>query len=68
MLAEPPEGGFGLLAWLLPLGALVGGAVAVGAAHPRVEPPTRAGPSRPTSALDPELERLVDEELARFDG
>ncbi len=30
VLAEPPEGGFGLLAWLLPLGALLGGAVAVG--------------------------------------
>ena len=25
VLAEPPKGGFGLLAWLLPLGALVGG-------------------------------------------
>ena len=30
VLAEPPEGGFGLLAWLLPLVALVGGAIAVG--------------------------------------
>ena len=30
VLAEPPGGGFGLLAWLLPLGALVGGAIAVG--------------------------------------
>ena len=30
VLAEPPGGGFGLLAWLLPLTALVGGAVVVG--------------------------------------
>ena len=29
VLAEPPGGGFGLLAWLLPLAALAGGAVAV---------------------------------------
>ena len=29
VLAEPPGGGFGLLAWLLPLAGLVGGAVAV---------------------------------------
>ena len=67
MLAEPPDGGFGLLAWLLPLGALVGGAVAVGLlirAWSR-----RAAPTEPrTSASIPELERLVDEELARFDG
>ena len=30
VLAEPPGGGFGLLAWLLPLAALAGGAIAVG--------------------------------------
>ena len=30
VLAEPPEGGFGLLAWLLPLVALLGGAIAIG--------------------------------------
>ena len=29
VLAQPPGGGFGLLAWLLPLAALVGGAIAV---------------------------------------
>jgi cytochrome c-type biogenesis protein CcmH len=67
VLAEPPEGGFGLLAWLLPLGALVGGAIAVGLlirAWSR-----RAAPPEPAAdELDPELDRLVDEELARFDG
>jgi cytochrome c-type biogenesis protein CcmH len=67
VLAEPPEGGFGLLAWLLPLLALGGGAMAVALLvrswsrrrEPRAAPPDR---------LEPELERLVDDELARFDG
>ena len=66
VLAEPPGGGFGLLAWLLPLGALLGGAVAVGLL---IRAWSRRG-AQPEAAseLDPELERLVDEELARFDG
>jgi cytochrome c-type biogenesis protein CcmH len=66
VLATPGKSGFGLLAWLVPLGALVGGAVAVGLlirAWSRRRPPP--GPSAP---LDPELERRVDEELARFES
>ena len=68
VLAEPPGGGFGLLAWLLPLAALAVGAIAVaflvwtwtkGGRGPEV-----ADEAEP---LDPQLERLVDEELARFD-
>jgi len=66
VLATPPKSGFGLLAWLLPIGAVVAGAIAVGLLvrswSRRRTPP---GPERP---LDPELERRVDEELARFDG
>jgi cytochrome c-type biogenesis protein CcmH len=66
VLATPPKSGFGLLAWLLPLGALGAGALTVGLlvygwsrrrASPEAAPP-----------LDPELERRVDEELARFEG
>ena len=67
VLAEPPDGGFGLLAWLLPLGALLGGAVAVALivrAWSRRAAPTELMDER----LDPELELLVDEELERFDG
>jgi cytochrome c-type biogenesis protein CcmH len=67
VLAEPPGGGFGLLAWLLPLAGLVGGAIAVALlvrAWSRRGPP----PPPPEERLDPELERLVDDELARFDG
>ena len=67
VLAEPPEGGFGLLAWLLPLGALVGGAIAVALLVRRWS--RRRLPDADDGApLDPQLERLVDEELARFDN
>jgi cytochrome c-type biogenesis protein CcmH len=66
VLATPSKSGFGLLAWLVPLIALVAGAIAVGllirAWSRRRSPP---GPHEP---LDPELERRVDEELARFEG
>ena len=74
VLAAPPKEGFNLLAWVLPL---AGGAVAIGAlavalrrwSRTRTEPGAAATPSangRPP--LDPELERRLDEELARFDG
>jgi cytochrome c-type biogenesis protein CcmH len=68
VLAEPPEGGFGLLAWLLPLAGLVGGAIAVGLLV-RVwsRRGARPGQAEADERLDPELERLVDDELARFD-
>ena len=65
VLARPPGGGFGLLAWLLPLAGLVGGAIVIAVlvrAWSRGRP--AAGPEEP---LDPELERRVDEELARFE-
>jgi cytochrome c-type biogenesis protein CcmH len=67
VLAKPPGGGFGLLAWLLPLAAVVGGAVVVAVlirTWSRRRPPS--GPDE--EALDPRLERLVDDELARFDA
>lgn len=74
VLAAPPKEGFNLLAWVLPL---AGGAVAIGAlgvalrrwSRTRAEPGAAAAPSangRPP--LDPELERRLDEELARFDA
>ncbi len=66
VLATPPKSGFGLLAWLVPLGAVVAGGLAVGVLvygwSRRRSPPEAAPP------LDPELDRRVDEELARFEG
>ena len=67
VLAEPPGGGFGLLAWLLPLAGLLGGAIVI-ALLVRVWS-RRASSDQPLAEkLDPEVERLVDDELARFDG
>jgi cytochrome c-type biogenesis protein CcmH len=68
VLAEPPGGGFGLLAWLLPLGAVLVGALAVGFLVRTWSRSRDVGPAAGADDLDPELDRLVDEELARFDG
>lgn len=65
VLAEPPKKGFDLLAWMLPLGGLAVGAAALGAAA-WAWSRSREGPE-PVEPVDPELERRVDEELARFD-
>jgi cytochrome c-type biogenesis protein CcmH len=65
VLAKPPSGGFGLLAWLLPLLGLGIGVVAVALL---VRTWSRRRPdAAPTEPLDPALERRVDEELARFE-
>ena len=67
VLAEPPGGGFGLLAWLLPIAGLIGGAVAIAVlirAWSRRAPPEGAIEEE----LDADVERLVDDELARFDS
>ncbi|MGZ4358486.1 MAG: cytochrome c-type biogenesis protein [Gaiellaceae bacterium] len=62
ILANPPKRGWGLVAWLLPVGGAVvaAGALALAARHWR-------RPPAPAAALDPELERRLDDELARFD-
>ena len=70
VLAEPPKSGFDLLAWLLPLGLLVAGALGVGVVawgwSRRRDGPS--GETEPAVALDPELERRLDAELERYDG
>jgi cytochrome c-type biogenesis protein CcmH len=67
VLARPPRGGFGALAWALPLAAVLVGTFAVSFAIRAWS--RRRPPDTPDDVeLDPELERLVDEELARFDA
>jgi cytochrome c-type biogenesis protein CcmH len=68
ILAQPPKHGFDLLAWVLPIAGVLGGALVLGAAawrwsRRRDPEPALAGVGR----LDPELERRLDEELRRFD-
>ena len=69
VLAVPPRQGFDWLAWLLPLGGLAVGAVVVGGLTWRWsrgrgdEPP----PPDELEPVDPELERRLDAELARFE-
>ena len=68
VIAEPPDGGFGLLAWLLPLVAVVAAAVVVGFLIRRWTRREPEADDLEPDALDPSLERLVDDELARFDA
>ena len=72
VLAAPPREGFHWLAWLLPLLGLATGAAVVSLlvyrwsrTRPAAEP---AAGGNGRVRLDPELERRVDQELARFDG
>jgi cytochrome c-type biogenesis protein CcmH len=74
ILAAPPKHGFDLIAWLLPLIGIIAAAGVLGLlawhwSRGREEPEPPAEPwSLNGHPLDPELERRVDEELARFDG
>ncbi len=68
VLAEPPKHGFDLLAWLLPLAALAVGGVVVAALAWTWSRRRDGGAETQGDVLDPDLERRVDEELARFEG
>jgi cytochrome c-type biogenesis protein CcmH len=65
ILAAPPKKGFNLLAWLLPIFLLLGGAIVLGLLAWRWSHTREPGP--PAGQLSPALERRVDEELARYD-
>lgn len=72
VLAAPPARGFNILAWALPVGGAVIAAGVLGVLLRRWSR-SRAAASSPETALDgqpqldPELERRLDEELARFE-
>ena len=69
ILAAPPHKGFDLLAWWLPIAAVLGGAIVLAFGvwrwSRRREPEESAEPSG--SGLDDETERRLDEVLARFE-
>lgn len=71
VLAAPPRKGFHWLAWLLPLIGLPVAAVVISVlvwrwSHARSTEVEADSNGR--APLDPELERRLDRELARFDG
>jgi cytochrome c-type biogenesis protein CcmH len=72
VLAVPEKRGFDLIAWLLPIGGalLAAGVVALAAWRWSRSPSSADLPpsANGRAALGPELERRVDDELARFDG
>ncbi len=76
VLAAPPKQGFNLIAWVLPFAGIALAGAVVGMLAWRWTKAGRrgagtaggdSGPSR-LRELDPDLERRLDEELARFDG
>ena len=75
VLAAPPKRGFNLLAWVLPLGGLAAASVALFLLARRwlrgradEAPSEEAASLNGRPPLDPELERRVDQELARFEA
>ena len=68
ILAAPPHKGFDLLAWWLPIGGVLAGAILVGIGvwrWSRARGPDDGPP--PADRLDDETERRLDELLARFE-
>lgn len=70
VLSTPQTHGFDLIAWVLPLGGILLGAVAlgVGARRWRTVRATHTDDREQGATLTPEDERRVNEELDRFDG
>jgi cytochrome c-type biogenesis protein CcmH/NrfF len=70
ILAAPPDSGFNILAWWLPIAGILAGAVALGWLAWRWSRGRREQPEEPSppTGLEPDVERRVDEELARFDA
>jgi cytochrome c-type biogenesis protein CcmH len=68
VIAKPSKHGFDLVAWLLPLFLLAGGAAGVGAAAWRWRRASTQAAVSPTVPLDEDVERRIDEELASFEA
>jgi cytochrome c-type biogenesis protein CcmH len=67
ILAAPPKKGFDLLAWWLPLGGVIVGALLVALGVWRWSRARGPDDEPPAGGLDPETERRLDELLARLE-
>jgi cytochrome c-type biogenesis protein CcmH len=68
VLANPPKKGLDLLVWVLPLAGVVASAAVLGLLAWRWSRRSDGEPARSSAGpLNPDLERRVDEELARFE-
>jgi cytochrome c-type biogenesis protein CcmH len=67
ILAAPPKKGFDLLAWWLPLGGVILGALLVALGVWRWTRTRGPDDEPPGGELDPDTERRLDELLARLD-
>ena len=67
ILAAPPHKGFDLLAWWLPLGGVLGGALLLAVGVWRWSRTREPDVPEPDGESDPETERRLDELLARLD-
>ena len=67
VLGEPPREGFNWLAWILPVVAVVGGAIFLWTRLQEMTRPRSAAPARVAGGKIDERERRLDEELARYD-
>jgi cytochrome c-type biogenesis protein CcmH len=71
VLAAPPREGFHWLAWLLPLGGVLAAGAVISVLvwrWSRSRTAQDVADANGRLPLDPELERRLDRELARFDG
>jgi cytochrome c-type biogenesis protein CcmH/NrfF len=72
ILAAPPDSGFNILAWWLPIAGVLAGGLALGWLAWRWsrgrESPDEPPDGPPPARIEPELERQLDDELARLDA
>jgi cytochrome c-type biogenesis protein CcmH len=68
VLAAPPDSGFNILAWWLPIVGILAGAAAIAYGVWRWSRGRGEPPGGPVSRMDPDLDRRLDDELARFDA
>jgi cytochrome c-type biogenesis protein CcmH/NrfF len=68
VLLSPPDSGFNILVWWLPIVGVLAGALALGFLAWRWSRGRRDPPPGPTQTLEPDVERRLDSELARYDA